>query len=80
MGDYDRQRMAPSVAHQAVFHRSEPEDKDKILNVQVAGFDFNQGINYCEVLKSFRSTGFQATNVAIACDIIKEMVRISKLV
>lgn len=70
----DNQPLPPLLAHQAVFHRSEQDDSKKILNVEVAGYDINQGINYQAVLKNFKTIGFQATNVGIGCDIVKEMV------
>jgi len=39
----------------------------------VKGYDFNNGANLNEILKSFETTGAQATNLAKAIEIIKKM-------
>ena len=45
------------------------------LNLQeVRGYDFNQGINYSEIIKSFATTGLQATNLSRAIEIVNSMV------
>lgn len=41
--------------------------------VPVKGFDFSKPLEFKEFLNSFRTTGFQATNLGIAIDIIKKM-------
>lgn len=41
---------------------------------QVKGYDFNQGVNYSELFKSYIHTGFQATNVGLAIEQINNMV------
>jgi len=41
----------------------------------VKGYDFNKGINYDELFKTFLTTGFQATNVALAVEEINRMLR-----
>jgi deoxyhypusine synthase len=41
----------------------------------VKGYDFNKGVNYPEIVKSFRSTGFQASHFAKALDITNEMIK-----
>lgn len=40
----------------------------------VRGYDFNQGVNYESLLKSFASTGFQATHFSRAVDITRAMI------
>ena len=48
------------------------------LNLQeVRGYDFNQGINYSEIIKSFATTGLQATNLSRAMKIVNSMVFLS---
>jgi len=39
----------------------------------ISGYDFNKGVDYEKLLDSFYTTGFQATNLAQAIEIIKEM-------
>jgi deoxyhypusine synthase len=40
----------------------------------VKGYDWSQGVNYEELLKSFRNCGFQATNFGRAVDEINRML------
>jgi deoxyhypusine synthase len=41
----------------------------------VKGYDYNKGVNFEEVLKSYISTGFQATNFGLAIEEIMKMIR-----
>lgn len=47
----------------------------KIEGASVRGYDFNGGVDYNEIFKSYFSTGFQATHLAKAIDIINEMIK-----
>lgn len=60
-----------STVHSTVFKESESlEGKcDKI-----EGYDFNQGVNYPKLLRSMLTTGFQASNLGEAIDIVNQMV------
>ena len=42
--------------------------------VEVAGYDFNNGIDYHKLLQSYKTSGFQATNFGLAVDEINRMV------
>lgn len=42
--------------------------------VKIEGYDFNQGINYSQLLNSMVSTGFQATNLGEAIAVVNNMV------
>ncbi|CAB1459100.1 unnamed protein product [Pleuronectes platessa] len=42
---------------------------------KVQGYDFNQGVDHHALLQSFLSTGFQATNVALAIQQINSMIK-----
>lgn len=42
--------------------------------IAVKGYDFNKGVNYHEIVKSFKSTGFQASHLSRAIDITNEMI------
>ena len=37
------------------------------------GYDFNKGVNYDKLLESYLTTGFQATQLAKAIELIKQM-------
>ncbi|GAB2285258.1 hypothetical protein Dimus_019711 [Dionaea muscipula] len=41
---------------------------------KVEGYDFNRGVNYPELLKSFVCTGFQASNLGEAIEVVNQMV------
>lgn len=60
-----------SSVHSTVFKESESlEGKcDKI-----EGYDFNQGLNYPKLLRSMLTTGFQASNLGEAIDVVNQMV------
>src|SRR3989338_3033810 len=59
----------PSLGRKNVLREShEPKNAQTIK-----GYDFNKGVNYEKLLDSYFSTGFQATNLARAIEIIKEM-------
>uniref|UniRef100_A0A8C6LND0 deoxyhypusine synthase n=1 Tax=Nothobranchius furzeri TaxID=105023 RepID=A0A8C6LND0_NOTFU len=62
---------APSVAMEAVLKPSceLPEDMPKIR-----GYDFNQGVDLKAVLKSYVTTGFQASSLGLAIQEINRMI------
>ena len=41
----------------------------------VQGYDFNQGVDYHKLFESYKSIGFQATNMGRAIDIINDMIK-----
>lgn len=63
---------APSVATEAVLMPScaLPEDLPKIR-----GYDFNQGVDFQALMKSYLTTGFQASRLGLAIEEINQMVR-----
>lgn len=63
--------MAAQSVTEAVFVKSESMPKD---SVKVSGYDFNNGINYHELLQSYATTGFQATKFGQAVKEINKMV------
>ncbi|KAG9159628.1 hypothetical protein Leryth_013602 [Lithospermum erythrorhizon] len=46
--------------------------EDKCTKIQ--GYDFNGGVNYHQLLKSLSTTGFQASNLGDAIDVVNEML------
>jgi len=66
---------------------SKPDNKEKIARenllreseevkgIAIKGYDFNKGINYSEIIKSFSSTGFQASHFSKAIEIVNEMIK-----
>jgi len=55
-------------AKKAIFKESE-----EIQGKSIKGYDFNNGIDYEEIIKSYETTGFQATQLARAIEIVKKM-------
>lgn len=41
---------------------------------KIEGYDFNQGVNYSEIVKSFSSNGFQASHLSKAIEITNKMI------
>lgn len=62
---------APSIAQEAVLVAG---GELPVEPVEVKGYDFNDGVDYSRILKSFSTTGFQATNFALAVNEINRMV------
>lgn len=59
-----------SIARKNILRKSE-----EIPGVPIRGYDFDKGVDYKEILKSFKSTGFQASVFSQAVEIVNEMVK-----
>ena len=59
-----------SIARKNIFRKS-----DEIKGISIRGYDFDDGVNYGEILKSFQSTGFQASVFSQAGEIVNEMIK-----
>ena len=72
MSSKEEEAKVPGMAAEAVLVSSEElgPDTDK-----VTGYDFNQGIDHHKLLKSFKYSGFQATNFGLAVEEIWKMIR-----
>ncbi len=49
-------------------------DSEEPQGTHIKGYDFDRGINYKEIISSFSSTGFQASQFSKAIDIINKMI------
>ncbi|GMI80508.1 embryo sac development arrest 22, deoxyhypusine synthase [Hibiscus trionum] len=58
-------------AHSAVFKNS---DSLEGICSRIEGYDFNEGVNYSRLLKSMLHTGFQASNLGEAIEIVNHML------
>src|SRR3989344_5865845 len=45
----------------------------EISGVKIKGYDFNEGVDYNKIVKSFSSTGYQATQLSKAIEIVNKM-------
>ncbi|GER51400.1 deoxyhypusine synthase [Striga asiatica] len=61
----------PETVRSIVFKESESLDG---AYPKIEGYDFNKGVNYDELFKSFVRTGFQASNLGDAFQIVNEML------
>ncbi len=59
-----------SIARKNILRKSE-----EIQGVQIKGYNFDKGVNYEKILKSFASTGFQASIFSQAAEIVNEMIK-----
>lgn len=57
--------------HSTVFKESESLD-GKCAKIE--GYDFNRGVNYPLLLRSMATTGFQASNLGDAIQVVNQMV------
>ena len=49
-------------------------ESEDIKGVSIKGYDFNKGVNYNDIIKSFSSTGFQASHLSQAVEIVNKMI------
>ena len=49
------------------------DSPDPVGLPEVHGYDFNKGVNYDKIVDSYLTTGFQATQLAKAIDLIRKM-------
>ena len=47
---------------------------EEVEGTEIKGYDFDSGVNYSELIKSFHSTGFQASHLSRAIDIVNKMI------
>ena len=59
-----------SIARKNIFRKSE-----EIRGIRIQGYDFDKGVDYKEILKSFKNTGFQASIFSQAVEIVNEMIK-----
>ncbi|KAJ1421058.1 DHS-like NAD/FAD-binding domain superfamily [Sesbania bispinosa] len=71
MGEAKEDDMVIASVHSTVFKESENLD-GKCL--QIEGYDFNRGVNYPQLLKSMLTTGFQASNLGDAIQVVNQML------
>jgi len=58
------------IARENMFHRHIEEVEGKAIK----GYDFNDGVDYKKLIESFATTGFQATRLSRAIEIVRKMI------
>ncbi|KAL5702639.1 deoxyhypusine synthase [Ranunculus cassubicifolius] len=71
MGEISQEKTLMESVHSTVFKESETLE-GKCL--QISGYDFNKGVNYSSLLKSMISTGFQASHLGEAIQVVNHMI------
>ena len=74
IGASDNTNTVPNVASDAVLVVSEEIPKDAKV---VKGYDFSSGVDHKQLLESFLTTGYQATNLGQAIETIRAMVSLT---
>jgi len=72
MDSKDDSKAALEKLNEAVYVKSDPAPKDAL---PIKGYDFNKGLDYEAMFKSYLSTGFQATALAQSIDCINDMIK-----
>lgn len=62
----------PDIVKKGVFQRGDYEFLNTLEKIK--GYDFNKGVNYEEIIKSYGHSGCQATYVGRAIEIINKMI------
>src|SRR3989344_392646 len=47
----------------------------EVSGLKIEGYDFNKGNDLKKIIKSFKSTGFQAANFEKSVEIVNEMIK-----
>lgn len=50
-------------------------ESEEVKGIAIKGYDFNQGVDYEAIVKSFASTGFQASHLSKAIEITNRMIK-----
>ncbi|KRT83620.1 hypothetical protein AMK59_3957, partial [Oryctes borbonicus] len=61
----------PEIVQEAVLKKTVATS---LLNEKVAGYDWNNGLDFNKLLDSYRCSGFQATNFGLAVEEINKMI------
>lgn len=62
-----------SKTNTTAFEQNILKKSEEVEGISIKGYNFDKGVNYSELIDSFASTGFQASNLVKAVEIIKKM-------
>ena len=60
--------------HENIARRNLLRKSEEARGIAVKGYDFCKGVDYAEIVKSFASTGFQATEFSRAVELVNAMI------
>ena len=64
-----------SNSHEEVARKNLLRKSEEVKGIRIEGYDFDKGIDYDKIIKSYGSMGFQATHLFQAIEITKEMIK-----
>jgi deoxyhypusine synthase len=67
--------MAEKINKDAIARKNILRESEEVKGIAIKGYDFDKGVNYKEIFKSFSSMGFQATHLAKAIKIVNKMIK-----
>jgi deoxyhypusine synthase len=50
-------------------------ESEEVAGTTIKGYDFDKGVDYKEIIKSYSTTGFQASHFSKAIDIVNKMIK-----
>jgi len=62
-------KQTEKISRKAILKPSE-----EVEGIKIKGYDFNKGIDYEKIIDSYSSTGFQASHLGIAINLIEKMI------
>jgi deoxyhypusine synthase len=66
--------MEKNVNHEEMARKNLFREGEEISGLAIKGYDFSSGADYSKIINSFSTSGFQASNLARAIEIINNMV------
>nr|CAG28993.1 deoxyhypusine synthase [Heliotropium indicum] len=74
MGDVSEEQQQQLLASIRSVVLKQSENLEASSATKIQGYDFNRGVNYPDLLKSLSSTGFQASNLGDAIQVVNQML------
>jgi len=71
----DKEKVQAKQENETEVEESILKKSEEIDSLSIKGYDFNSGVNYSKLIDSYLTTGFQATNLGKAIEIVRKMRR-----
>jgi len=66
--------MANTIDKEKIARKNILRKSKELKGVIIKGYDFNQGVNYKKIVKSFSTSGHQASHLSKAIEIVNKMI------
>ncbi|MEK6934174.1 MAG: deoxyhypusine synthase [Nanoarchaeota archaeon] len=67
--------MEKNKDNEKIVKRNLLRESEETDGIAIRGYDFNEGVNYEEIIKSYKSTGFQASHLSKAIEVTRKMIK-----